>query len=309
MTWAVVVPTNRPDRYREFIAGWHRLFAEHDTTVCPVYDAPTRYTDSGWAWPDLPDWIPRQTDMCRSWGIYQAWLSGATYTLSLDDDVLPDSDVFAEYERVFEAGAPVSAYLDVGALTSSGLHMRGFPYRDRNRAEVAVQYGGWNGVLDYDACTQLAVAPGPATFAQVAIAVPKGAAVTGCAMNMAFRTEVAPIMWQLPLLDGRYNRFGDIWAGLFAKRVLDSLGKAVVVNGRATVRHDRASDPVANLAREQPGIAPNEHIFDALPLPSGDLTGAYQAVTDQAASYFHERDPSYADWFISCRNNWLDLYR
>ncbi len=314
-TWACVVPTNRPERFAEFLEEWLPLFAKYMVKLFVIQDLPAhdpqikRAFDYAGLEGELHHWgsirakqIPHRTDMVRSWGIYRAWKAGASYTLSLDDDTSPYGDLFAEYERVFTAGAPVSRYLDVGALTSFDGQMRGFPYRDRERGEVGVQYGGWNGVLDYDARTQLAGVNEEETFLQVVLAVPKGAAVTGCIMNACWRTELAPLMWQLPLLSGRFNRFGDIWAGLFAKKTLDALGKVMVVNGRALVRHERASDPEANLERERPGIPLNERLWH-------NLRGAdYQAVTDSAFAYFAARDLEYAQHFLRARNEWLGLF-
>lgn len=262
-----------------------------------------------YCWSHIPDFIPRKTDMIRSWAIFKAWKAGSTYTLSLDDDVLPEGDIFDEYERVFEAGAPCSQYLDVGALTSFQGQLRGFPFRDRERAEVAVQYGGWHGVLDYDAPTQLAGVRPDETFHPVVLPVPRGAAVTGCIMNCAWRTEYAPIMWQLPLLEGRFNRFGDIWSCLFQKRVLDALGKVMVINGKASVRHERASDPLANLEREAPGIPVNEKIWPYFgAVDWGGMIETYKIVTNGAKAYFSTHDMEYAEHFRMCRNEWLALF-
>ena len=128
-------------------------------------------------------------------------------------------------------------------------------------------------------------------------------------MNMAFRTEYTPVMWQLPLLEGRYNRYGDIWAGLLAKRVFDQVGCAVVVNGRACVDHDRASNPVANLKHESAGLELNERLWENLLILDGvSAVDCYRAVTGTAHWHFQRYDPEYADWFLDCRDKWLSLF-
>ena len=165
-----------------------------------------------------------------------------------------------------------------------------------------MQYGGWDGVLDYDAPTQLAGVNANEVFHPVVMPVPHGVPVTGCIMNAAWRTEYAPIMWQLPLHAGKYNRFGDIWAGLFAKKVLDSEGKVMVVNGEATVRHERASNPIVNMEREAPGIPVNEDLWAAL------TGGDYRTVTDSAHKFFKTHDHEYALHFRDARDEWLRLY-
>jgi len=296
--WAVVIPTNRPDRFESWLRAWSPLLHKHvaDVFVCEDMDpqplSVVEY-DSGLTVhilrrADWPWWVPRGTDMCRSWGMVHAYRSGAEFILSLDDDVTPIGDVFAEYEAVFDAGAVCSPYFDVGALTSFDGQMRGFPYADRSRATVGLQAGGWSGVLDFDARTQLELERTDGyDFARLVVPVPKGAPVTVCAMNMAWRREFTRYLWQLPLLDGRYSRWGDIWGGLCAKRALDDLGVAVVVNGRAQVRHERASDPHANLERETPGVAINERAWESL----------WDAILDS--------DPEYAEWFARCLEAWL----
>lgn len=318
--WAVVVPSNRPDRLKVFLDAWAPLFARHSRVVIVVDD-----TEGGDISRDagIPhdvavvhehrtrpvSWAPAGSDMCRSYGFRWAHGTLAEFVLSLDDDTLPDGDPFAEYEAVFDAGAPFSDYLNVGALTSFGGPMRGFPFDQRRRSQVVVQWGGWSGVLDYDARTQLDGVRDDETFDRTIVPVPRGTAVTGCAMNMAFRREWTPMMWQLPLLDGRHNRWGDIWSGLFTKRVADACGVVCVVNGKAQVRHERASDPAANLAREAPGIPVNDGLWEATWLPPWDSgRHTYRSVTDAAALHFREWDAEYADHFLRARDEWLEMF-
>jgi hypothetical protein len=315
VSWAVVVPTNRRDQFLQFLQAWETLFRKHNVYLIVVQDRMGHdddilqaQVDSGIEgevhhWGTIKaKYVPRQTDMVRSWGIYKAWRHGSTYTLSLDDDVRPFRDVFDEYEKVFRAGAPCSPYLDVGALTSYNGQLRGFPFKDRTKAKVAVQYGGWNGVLDYDAPTQLAGVRDVEVFSALVVPVPRGAAVTGCIMNAAWRTEYAKIMWQLPLHGGKFNRFGDIWSALFQKRVLDAEGSVMVINGEAAVEHERASNPIRNLERESPGIPVNEQLWSAL--PSGD----FETVTDAAFHFFKVVDHEYALHFRKARDEWVRLY-
>ncbi len=294
MKWAVVVPCNRPEGLDAFRKAWEPLLEAHDAQWFVVLDPP----------PDeakVPTFIPRSTDMIRSWGFYEAWKAGAELILSLDDDTLPTDDPFTAYEEGFSREWPLSPYLSVGSLTDSGKEMRGFPHRSRG-VQAALQYGGWNGVLDYDAATQIAGVPSEASFSRVCLPVPLGAALTGCAMNMAFRAEVTPIMWQLPLFEGRYNRFGDIWGGLLAKKALDVMGQVVLVNGKAQVRHERASDPQQNLVREAPGLQPNEGLWQRLE------GSTYREITDSAARFFSEFDRDYSRYFTLCRNEWLACF-
>lgn len=264
-------------------------------------------------WSDIElDSIPRKTDMVRSWAFYKAWADSqpGDYCLTLDDDLLPIGDIFEAYEHEFEVGSVLSPYLSVGALTDSGLQMRGFPYRDRKVAEVAVQYGGWSGVLDYDAATQLAVPRSDHDFEPIIMPVPKGIPTTCCIMNTAWRVEYTPIMWQLPMLPDRYNRIGDIWSGLFIKKTLDALGGVMLINGKAAVRHERASDPYKSLQKEAPSVFINEYLWENLNAPkTSHILDIYAEVTDDASNYFAKYDVHYANNFTKARDEWLTLFR
>lgn len=316
--WAVVVPTNRPEKFREFYKLWEPLFIQHNVHLVVVEDGP-KHSDLGVSldnfthlnWDDVPDFIPKKTDMIRSWGFYHVYRHNiSSYILTLDDDVEPVNDVFEEYAEQFEKGSTFSDYLSVGALTTSGLEMRGYPYRYRKEAPVGVQYGGWAGVLDYDAATQLAVPMPPQDFIDVVMPVPKGVATTCCIMNLAFRTELTPIMWQLTMLDGRYNRIGDIWSGLIIKKVLDSIGAVMLINGKAMVEHNRASDPYNSLAKEAPSVYINDHLWDNLASPSvNDIPKAHKEVMESFISFVGEHDPEYSQKTREDFEQWLSLFR
>lgn len=314
MRWAVVTASNRPESLLRFQEAWAPLFEKHAAQWIVVFDgekAPKGLNATVFTWNDVQDWMPRKSDAIRSYGFHRASELECKYVATLDDDVLPGgTDLFAEYESVFELGVPVSDYLDVGALTNSAVQMRGFPHGQRERRTVAVQYGGWSGVLDYDAATQLAGVPEHAEFQKIVLPIPVGCAVTGCNMNMAWRSEYTPLVWQLPIFKNRYQRWGDIWGGLLTKKACDLTGLAVVVNGRAQVLHERASDPQVNLVKEAPGLQINETMWGWLDgtVAWSDPLDSYKSATDNMAHRFDRDDPAYAKHFRMCRDEWLALF-
>jgi hypothetical protein len=60
-----------------------------------------------------------------------------------------------------------------------------------------------------------------------------------------------------------YDRFDDIWAGLFAKKICDHLGLAVV-NGSPFVEHRKASNAKQNMTKERSGMQVNEYLWRAV---------------------------------------------
>lgn len=289
-TWSVVIPTIREESFKKFMSAWAPLFKKHDVDLFVVFDGLT----------DSPEYkklnesmiifctdfrifsscqdtinselgndswvIPRRTDCIRSYGFYKAYQENNKYTLTLDDDVLPIEgfDVFEEYEKVFEAGMPVSNYYNVGQLIEpQGLFMRGFPFQDRQPKTVMLQYGMWAGVPDLDGMTQMTHPNVQAKVLARVEPIPKGTAVTGCIMNCAFRREFTPNFYQLLMgKDWPFDRWGDIWSGLIAKRICDDNNWAVVINGFASVQHTRASDTNTNIKKESSGYMINEEMWD-----------------------------------------------
>lgn len=326
MTFTVIVPSNRPKEMEAFYTAWEPYFIKHKIHLVIMWDleepqivfANKEHEITQLCWKDLDasrlQYIPRKTDMIRSFAFKWAYdYTQNQYFVTLDDDVRPEfmgNDIFEEYAKVFAEGAPLSEYFDVGALTSSGLQMRGFPYKDRVKKEVAVQYGGWSGTLDYDAATQLSSPRDYETFWPVVMPVPKGVAATCCIMNAAWQREYTPIMWQLPMLDGRYNRVGDIWSGLFIKKTLDAVGAVMVINGKASVEHRRASNPYNSLVKEAPSVWMNDNLWENLYDPGEQGTVYnYTGITNAAIHFFAQHDPLYAEHFKEARDEWLSLWK
>ena len=132
------------------------------------------------------------------------------------------------------------------------------------------------------------------------LAVPTGVPFTGCIMNVAIRHEALPMMYQLVMGIERvgYDRWDDIWSGLFAKRICDHLGLPVLINGRASIVHTRASDTASNLAKERGGYDLNERMWSAcLPSPSPARRPS------ATASCTHQLLPS---WFGPCGQKIID---
>ena len=311
MKWALVIPSNRPDNLADFFTAWGPTFEKHNVVPFVVHDSPD-------TWATLPSFIPRRSDMIRSWGIYQAWeTSGFDAIVSLDDDVRPDPtiDIFNEYEKQFYTPVVVSNVFNVAEFTSTPeVVMRGYPRDKMTPRLVAVQYGGWGGVPDYGAFD----APfntEEKTFAYRNQPIPVGTGVTGCIMNTAWLADFSPIMWQLPLLDGRYNRYGDIWSGFFIKKVLDVCDYGLTISGRASVIHTKASDYVNNMLRETSGLHINNRMWDIVnargytPGTNYDIIDVYVQVTDDASNAFAAvGDTEYRDHFLRSRDEWVELF-
>jgi hypothetical protein len=203
--------------------------------------------------------------------------------VALDDDTRPDPahPDFLNTHWARLQGATDPAWVSTLDLASP----RGFPYFVTDReSRVVLNHGLWNGVPDFDAATQLLSSRVKISAEWSDRTIPRGSYFPMCSMNIAWRTEFTAAMYFL-LMGPNYpfDRFGDIWGGVLAKRVADHLGFAVN-SGSPGVLHERASNVFANLAKESRGLAVNETFWravDSVVLTADSVPSAYAQLADR----------------------------
>jgi hypothetical protein len=191
-----------------------------------------------------------KTSAIRQAGLDYAYLSGYDYVLTVDDDcVLPD-DWAESHRRALDSV--------VGRVwnTVPGAVIRGVP--NSHVLPVGISHGLWSGVLDYPAWYQLKANPGFVTTEDKGWS-PIAAPFPMCGMNVGFRREVLPAVY----FQHKFLRHDDIFAGWFAQKVLGDFNFGFM-NGSAVVRHERASNATANLAKETPGDVVNIWLLEAI---------------------------------------------
>jgi hypothetical protein len=311
----VVVPTTRASSLVEFLDAWREELAE--ATILVVEDSPEQTFTAAdenvrhFAWchidADLGEssWIiPRNTGCIRSFGCWVASQMDADMIVALDDDVRPDPAhpefLNAHWARLQSASDPAWT----STLTRSG--PRGQPYFITDRQpQVVLNHGLWSGVPDFDAPTELVSGRVAISAEWVDQTIARGRYFPMCSMNIAWRPEFTPAMYFLLMgPDYRFDRFGDIWAGILAKRVADHLGLAVN-SGSPAVLHQRASNVFTNLEKESRGLATNEMFWravDSVVLTSESVSGAYAQLADRLGL---------EDEFVPMRNamrTWAELF-
>lgn len=281
---AVVVPTCRPESLKTFVRSWQTLFERHDIELIIVEDCPE-------TWAVLPDFIPQRTGAIRSWGFLQAYQRGYD-VIALDDDCLPPDagDPIQEYLDAFRTRFSVGNYFDVGHTFGLEEYMRGFPFGQRRVATPLLQYGGWHNVPDMDAVTQAEhEKQGAVTgykFDPRVLAIPVGLGFTACIMNAAMKREAIPMLYQLIMGVDRvgYDRYDDLWSGLFAKKICDHLERPILINGKASIVHTRASNTEQNLKKEADGYALNDVLWgklETIDLESQSILDCYRELTER----------------------------
>jgi hypothetical protein len=252
MTIAVVVPTIREEKLKEFLNAWDPLFKKHRVNLYVVKDGENP-TCNGQTINEImgeySDLIYNFNDGVRNLGFAKAYKDGAEIIISLDDDVLPEGDTIQDHLDILNTKQPLSYINSV-----DDIYMRGFPYWAREEAEVVFSHGLWRGVYDFDASTQLVLGTPQPNHRKMPI--PKGVLMPVCVMNVAIKRKVLPYYYQAPMY-GDINRFADIWSGWGVKKAIDNNNWSMV-NGYAKVNHNRASNPFVNLVKEAKGVGINE---------------------------------------------------
>jgi reversibly glycosylated polypeptide/UDP-arabinopyranose mutase len=308
----------------QFLAAWEPEFAGHELVV--VEDNPARSFTlrssaaiSHYCWEDIDErlgddaWIvPRRTDCVRSFGYWEAWRRKPDMIVTLDDDCLPPKEgprgfLQAHWQRLQQRGEH-----DAWVSTTNGTIPRGVPYHTRQRqSRCVINHGLWTNVIDFDAITQLAQVrtPTPVDFPDQTI--PRGAFYPMCGMNLAFRPEIAPAMYfQLMGKDWGVDRFGDIWCGLWSKRICDHLGLAVN-SGSPTVHHARASNVWANLRKEATGMERNETLWrlaDDTVLTATTPAGCYRQLATAVRAAGAAADDDYLRRLGTAMERWAELF-
>jgi hypothetical protein len=111
-------------------------------------------------------------------------------------------------------------------------------------------------------------------------------------MNLAFRREVIPAFYQLPMDDNEWNvgRFDDIWSGVFLKRAADLLGDELLT-GFPLCEHNKAPrSTFDDLNNEVPGLELNEHLWEVVDevtlddVDDASYAGVFRAMADRLAT-------------------------
>ncbi|TKX73087.1 alpha-1 4-glucan-protein synthase [Halorubrum sp. GN11_10-6_MGM] len=258
--------------------------------------------------------VPAASHAETSFGLLYMWADDSfEYGVFIDDDTLPHDDVDyfgrhmenlafgGEIERVSSDENWVNVLYD--NADEHGLYPRGYPYSAMDETvetdavevesgAVVASQGLWTNVPDLDAVRilmdgdlegQAQTRTTAEDFGDDFVAA-RGNYLTVCSMNLAFRREVIPAFYQLPMDDNEWDvgRFDDIWSGLFLKRACDLLGKRIY-NGDPLCEHNKAArSTFDDLANEVAGLELNEHVWEVIDEAAEDADSYAEAFAEMA---------------------------
>lgn len=323
-TWTIVTPTIREESIGQFLEAWKDEFRRQRVIIVEDNPEPT-FNLGSWvehySWKDINSelgenaWIiPRRSDTVRSYGYYKAWQGGSPYILTLDDDCLPEKNYRRKFLSQMRSNLKRKWRHDKwwNTLGHNGVKPRGFPYAIRDHfRETMVHHGLWSNVPDLDSKTQKEMPDYRTPPAQRVKKVPMGKFFPMCGMNLAFRREMIPAMYFL--LMGKdlnekswpYDRFGDIWTGLFVKKICDHL-EYPMSSGAPSIHHSRASNVETNWIKEKPALPVNEELWrqvDRVHLTGKSVSECYSEMAEKL-----EMDGSYWKKLKEAMKIWVSLF-
>jgi hypothetical protein len=284
--------------------------------------------------------IPEASHAQTSFGLLYVWARGFEYGVFLDDDTLPhpEFDFFGRHLRNLQYEGPAEAVRSdedwVNVLYQNaddhGLYPRGYPYSAMDETvetgearvdDVVASQGLWTNVPDLDAVRilvdgdlqgQAQTRTSEADFEGDFVAA-EGQYLTVCSMNLAFRREVVPAFYQLPMDDNPWDvgRFDDIWSGVFLKRACDVLGKQIY-NGYPLCEHNKAPrSTFSDLTNEVHGLELNEHVWELVDDAGGEATtfaGVFEAIGRRLAAGDFEsyENGAFLNYVGEYMLDWLD---
>ena len=223
--------------------------------------------------------FPRRNGASRDFGFYVAWKNSdpAEIVVALDDDCEVYHPDFAERVNgvLSSRPRPVATcegnHLNILQLyegVSPNVFPRGFPYSARvnyggasigheEARDVTFCLGLWKGIFDVNAIDKI---KGPAyhhpdaKLIKPSVIVERDKLISVCSMNMQFRRELIPAVYQLPMhvevMPGWVvDRYGDIWGGFVLKTLMDLKGDAMAV-GEPMINHLKEGDYARNIWQE-----------------------------------------------------------
>ncbi len=245
--------------------------------------------------------IPKRSHAETSFGLLWMWANGYEYGFFIDDDTLPvTKDFFGSHMKnlgfkgELETVSSDKSWVNVLYQSEGRLYPRGYPYSCMNEKvsvkkstikDVVASQGLWTNNPDLDAIRILidgGLDGRGKTFLDENdfrdnFAAAPGNYLTISSMNLAFRKEIIPCFYQLPMDDNQWKigRFDDIWSGLFLKKACDVLDKNVV-NGFPLCRHNKAPrSTFKDLNAEVPALEINEYMWK-IAAEAGDGSDYYE---------------------------------
>jgi hypothetical protein len=257
------------------------------------------------------EWIiPSRTSACRSYGYYKAWQLGDEFIATLDNDCYPEKSDYWVNGHLFNLSLKTTLGW-VSSIPNSKTPTRGFPYLIREKSPIMLSHGLWSNVPDFDGIDMLKQPDIRFERCIDSKVIPKNNYYCMCGMNLAWKREITPLMYfGIFGPDWKIDQYDDIWAGIFSKKILDHLGKAVI-SGYPSVEHRKQSNAFINLEKQAPGLMLNEELWQMInevQLTKDNPVDCYKELLDKIQINTKTNKTDYLLKYIEATKLWLALF-
>jgi hypothetical protein len=172
----------------------------------------------------------------------------------------------------------------------------------RDKTEVVLNHGGWSNIPDFDG-PQMLIYPQVRfqPLKKETKLIPKGTYFPMCGMNFSFKRKATPALYfLLQGPDYPFDRFDDIWAGIFFKKITDHLEYAIF-SGTPSVRHDKLTDPFVAIRKETNGLEVNEWLWcevDKIVLTENSFKKCYIELANGLKKSKYIAASQYSEYFV-----------
>jgi hypothetical protein len=297
---------------------------------------------SGWLkkFPELDKIIPYNSDNRRNVGYLVAVERGAEIVISIDDDnfVRDDVDFIKGHQivgttRKLKAARSSNGWFNICSMLQTdpkrGIYPRGFPYSKRwkdsgeffpSSGRVVMNAGLWLKDPDVDAVTRLNEPVAVVSAKNEIIMLDKGTFSPINTQNTSFHRDVLPCYYYITMnvtIRGlKLDRYGDIWSGFFAKKVIDQMDDRVTVGGPVVDHIRNTHNLFRDLQNELWGMILTDSIapvLESISLTEKNYSAAYLEFASKlddavrSSNSFREEEKKYISDVVSAMRAWIKV--
>ena len=267
-----LVAINNENSFREFYKAWENELKEVQLLVVEnnagqTFDCRSENTKH-YSWVDIDRdlgknyWIiPRNSSSILSYGCYKA-SSEADIIIILDENARPESEgVIKKHIELLNQTHEEKSWTNI----LENIKPKGVPFHNISRkVPLYMNHGMWTENAVLDAATELSLSHKSPEISCNSTLIPRGHYFSMSSINLAIRSEIAPLMYFLLMgNDYPFEGFGDIWAGVIAKKVMDHLNMGVR-SGAPFVENHKEIDIWKSLRAESNTLPVNESLWEKI---------------------------------------------
>ena len=293
-----LVAINSEKAYRDFYEAWKDELSDINILIVEnnaghTFECRTENT-THLSWVDIDRdlgknyWIiPRNCSSILSYGCYKA-AKDSDIIILLDENARPGKEeVIQKHLELMSQTQKESAWTNI--LTN--IKPKGVPFHNVNRkVPLYMNHGLWTENAVLDAATELSLNQNSPEITCNSTLIPKGHYFSMSSINLAIRKEIAPLMYFLLMgEDYPFENFGDIWAGVIAKKIMDHLNMGCR-SGEPFVKNYRQVDIWKSLRAESNTLPVNESLWekiDAAVLTASTPATCYAQIAGLISNWGH----------------------